>query len=227
MEEKDKKFILTPMNDAKKVSQVLANDTCHTILDAVSDEPLSASQISKKLNIPLTTVDYNLKKLKEVGLIGVHHKRWSPKGKKVNYYAPQAKFVVIAPKHMDASKILPALKSMLPAIVGCAIIGGLIEWFMRPVQFSGATLSSMSSAPAAESERVLADATGGGQALGEAAAETTAAAANTTPLLAEGSEGMASAVSEAAAPHYGLWFFLICLAIILIYVLYRTYRREK
>ena len=85
-------------------------------------------QISEKLNLALTTVDYNVKKLAEVGLITVHHKKWSQKGKKVNYYAPAEKFILIAPKASTA-QIFKVLKTLIPilAIIGLfiGILGGM------------------------------------------------------------------------------------------------------
>ena len=125
---KDKKLIITPLDEnTKKISQVLANDTCRKILDVLAEDPLSSSQISEKLNLPLTTADYNIKKLSEVGLITVHHKKWSPKGKKVNYYAPAEKFILIAPKAPTA-QIFKTLKSLIPVLAVLALISGALEF---------------------------------------------------------------------------------------------------
>ena len=81
MDDKDKKFVITPLKESKEINSVLSNDTCRLILDALADEPLSSSQLSEKLHVPLSTVDDNIKKLAKVGLIDIHHRQWSPRKK--------------------------------------------------------------------------------------------------------------------------------------------------
>ena len=131
MENSDKKLIITPLGGSKELSQVLANDTCRLILDTVSDEALSTSQVANTLGLNLSTVDYNIKKLEAVGLVEVSHKKWSPKGRKVNYYAPANKFIVILPKFIKGD-VLKALKGVLPIIgAGALVIGGALGWFLR------------------------------------------------------------------------------------------------
>lgn len=146
MEEKEKKLVITPLERSKEINQALANDTCRAILDAVSDEPMSASQISEKLNLPLTTADYNIKKLLGVDLISVHHKRWSPKGKKVNFYGPKEKYVVIGPG-LKSEEVIENLKKLLPAFVGAAVVSGFVEWITRPKYFGAAVQETALKAP--------------------------------------------------------------------------------
>ncbi len=119
----NKKFEITPLHESKEINRVLANNTCRIILNALSNEPLSSSQISEKLQIPLSTVDDNIKKLAKVGLVNVHHARWSPKGRKVNFYQPQEKFIILTPR-FEREKVLQTLRIMLlPVIVLVALIG--------------------------------------------------------------------------------------------------------
>jgi len=136
MKEKDNKLVITPLRGSKGVSQVLSNDTCRDILDTVSDEPLPASQIADKLCIPLPTIDYNLKKLADVGLIKIHHKRWSQKGRKMNFYAPANKFIIIVPRLVN-NEALKTLKKLLPIGSLVTLAGGVTGFFLwsklRPV----------------------------------------------------------------------------------------------
>lgn len=102
----DEKLLILHLNDenAKKISQIISNDTARHILEAVTSKPLSASQIAEKLAIPLTTVQYNLKRLSDVGLVKVERIKYSEKMKEMKMYAPQRKFVVIVPEK-DEEKI--------------------------------------------------------------------------------------------------------------------------
>lgn len=195
--EKDKKLVIMPLNESKAVSQVLANDKCRKILDILSDEPMSTSQVADRLNLPLTTVDYNIKKLKGVNLIGVHHKRWSPKGKKVPYYAPQEKFIIIAPK-MKPDQILSTLKGLIPLFAGAAVIGGVLEIFSRPYSFAAESMG--------------------------AAAPLVNATPDAAPIMAEEAAGTATFHGLLASPHYGLWFFAIASLCICAFAIYKIYK---
>jgi predicted transcriptional regulator len=67
----DEKLLILPLNDknSKKLSQIISNDTARNVLEAIASQSLSASRIAKKLSIPLTTVQYNLDKLSDAGLV--------------------------------------------------------------------------------------------------------------------------------------------------------------
>ena len=69
----DEKLLILPLNDknSRKITQIISNDTARNILEAVASEPLSTSEIAEKLGIPLSTVQYNLDKLNDAGLVKV------------------------------------------------------------------------------------------------------------------------------------------------------------
>ena len=95
----EKLFIILPFDESsKKIIETLNNDTARKILEVLSEEALSTSQIAEKLNLPLTTVQYNVKKLLEVELIKVKFKRLSEKRREVEYYEPSKKLIVILPE---------------------------------------------------------------------------------------------------------------------------------
>jgi predicted transcriptional regulator len=93
------KYILLSMEDEKlkKVSEILSNKTCKKILDFMADEKsVSETDISKKLEIPLNTVEYNLKKLVGVQLVEKTSEFfWSKKGKKITIYQISNKSIII------------------------------------------------------------------------------------------------------------------------------------
>ncbi len=120
---KDKKLLILPLDeDSKDMAQILANDTALKILEVLSENPLSASDIAKKLDLGLTTVHYNIKKLNEVGLIEVVKTRWSKKEREIKIYGPVEKFIVIVPKKIKRKEVIESLRRILPII----LIGGLL-----------------------------------------------------------------------------------------------------
>ena len=126
----DEKLLILSLNDenSKKISQIISNDTARNILEAVASKPLSASEIAEKLGVPLTTVQYNLEKLNDVGLVKVERIKHSEKRKPVKMYAPQRKFVVIIPEKTNRKDVIAVLKRYLTVIFFAVAGSGLIEF---------------------------------------------------------------------------------------------------
>lgn len=118
----------------KKLAGVLGNDTCEKIIDYLEkNDEASASDISEALNFPLNTVDYNIKKLVESGIVEKKKKFfWSSKGKKIVTYGLSNKSIVISPKK---SSIQSKAKSLVPGILAIGIGTILVKIFARPASF--------------------------------------------------------------------------------------------
>ena len=133
----EEELLILPLNDknSKKLSQIISNDTARDVLEAIASKPLSASEIAEKLGIPLTTVQYNLEKLNDVGLVKVERTRYSKKMKHMKIYAPQRKFVIIVPeKKTSRSEVIAALK-MLLTMTFFAVVGfGVIEFLTMKIK---------------------------------------------------------------------------------------------
>ena len=128
---KDEKLLILPLNDknSKKISQIISNDTARNILEAIASQPLSASQIAEKLSISLTTVQYNLEKLNDAGLVKVERTKYSEKMKHMKIYAPQRKFIVIVPEKRGRRDVIATLKRYLTVIAFAVVGSGIIEFF--------------------------------------------------------------------------------------------------
>lgn len=110
-----KNFILLSMEDEKikKISNVISNDSCRKILDYLSNKDATESELASKLNIPISTVHYNLQQLMETGLIEAEEFHYSKKGKEINHYKLANKYIIIAPKKTFGIK--EKLRGILPA----------------------------------------------------------------------------------------------------------------
>jgi DNA-binding transcriptional ArsR family regulator len=130
---KEDKFVITPIKDSKKINKVLANDTARQVLDLLSHKPMTLSQISEKMKIPPTTIDYSIKQLESVGLIK-SRTGFNKNHRIAKYYEPQEKFIILAPGKSE--NVIGALKNMLPAISALGIVSALVEYFYKiPVGF--------------------------------------------------------------------------------------------
>ena len=189
----NEKYLLVNLEDehSKKVAESIANKTARKILDYLSSkEEAGAEEISKELQFPLSTIDYNLKNLKKAGLIETKHFIWSNRGKKIILYKVAKKFIIIAPKGVSWKD---EIKKIIPVITGAAIIGALIEFFTRPE-------------PVLTLQKSIAEESAQGR-------------------LYASAPSMAPAVTQ--NPHYGFWFFIAVLAIILIYLLAKHIKKRK
>lgn len=132
--ESDEKVLILPLGEAsKKITQTLSNDSARQVLELLADEPMSASDIAEKLEIPLTTVKYNLDALIESGLITIKQTRWSVKGRKIKIYAPIRKLIVIVPDKTDRKSVANILRRYLGVVLGAAGISAIIEWWHQPL----------------------------------------------------------------------------------------------
>ena len=132
---------MVDVNDARagKIAEVISNKTSKKILTLLADNELSESEIAGKLDLPANTVNYNIKKLVESGLIEKKSFLWSAKGRRVPIYRVSNKKIVISPK--------PILKGVLPAV----LISGLIAFgikLLTDMQYAGYKAVSESGAEA-------------------------------------------------------------------------------
>jgi len=137
------KFLLVSLQEdkAKKLAQVITNDTCRKILDYLADKEGSESKIAKILELPISTVHYNLKQLVDGGLVVVDEFHYSKKGKEINHYKLANKYIIIVPKSTHGIK--EKLKSLLPAFLIVAGIGFILQFINGKSQ----SLGKMASTP--------------------------------------------------------------------------------
>ena len=111
------KFVLVSLSDkkSKKIAEIISNETARKILDYLGEKnKVSPIGLSKKLNVPISTITYNLKLLSEHGLIVKEDEVWSDKGRKVSLYSIAKKMILIVPKGFDWKD---SLKKILPVFL--------------------------------------------------------------------------------------------------------------
>ena len=123
-----KNFLLLSLEDTKikKVSNVISNDSCRKILDYLANKEATESELAEKLQLPISTVHYNLQQLMETGLISAEEFHYSKKGKEISHYKLANKYIIIAPKSTFGIK--EKLKSILPVALIAAGAAGTIQF---------------------------------------------------------------------------------------------------
>lgn len=133
---------------SKKVAEAISNKTARRILDYLSSkEEAGAEEIAKELQLPLSTIDYNLKNLKQAGLLEAKHFLWSSRGKRIILYRVAKKFIVIAPKGLSWKD---ELKKILPFVGISAIAAFIIEYTTKPAPYLAVMKESARSADAGQ-----------------------------------------------------------------------------
>ncbi len=122
------KLLVLPLGDeSKKITQVISNDTARQIMELLAGQSMSASDIAKKLDVPLTTTKYNLENLVDVGLVKIERIKYSKKGRQVKVYAPVRKLIVVVPEKLGSASITEILKKYLGVILTAVFVSGFVE----------------------------------------------------------------------------------------------------
>ena len=112
------KVLVLPVNgESRKITQILSNETSIKILEL--------------LELPLTTVKYNLDSLIESDLIKVKQIKWSKKGRQVKIYESAEKLIVLVPSKssIDKLSLVSLLQKYLGVIVAVFFASAGIEYF--------------------------------------------------------------------------------------------------
>jgi DNA-binding transcriptional ArsR family regulator len=150
----DEKYVLVSLNDDKtgKIAEAIGNKTCKKILDLLSREEFSEKDISDNLKIPMNTTNYNIKKLKEAGLIEEKKHFFSVKGKRIPVYKVSNKSIVISSKKISFFK----LKDSLPMVVVAFLFTGFVLGYEKARKFES-SVEEGSMEILGASQKVVAD----------------------------------------------------------------------
>ncbi len=210
---KDNAFMLVSLKDkgAKKLAQVISNDTCKRILELLAKKEATETELSKELGMPMSTVHYNLQNLVEAKLVNAGEYHYSEKGKEVLHYSLANKFVIIAPDNADES-ILNKLKSLIPA----GVIAGGIAFAVKFLEIANFGFGKI-----AESKVGVAEAE-----ISQKAMVLEAAAPDTALMMVEESAPAAMPAPQIAPEPTNILFYII-LTIILTIIIYLAIEYAK
>ncbi len=207
METKNFLLISLEENKSKKLAEVISNDSCRKILDYLSNKKdATETDISKELKIPISTVHYNLKALQEANLVIVDEFHYSKKGKEVNHYKLANKYIIIAPKNEEHSKITEALKKIMPFGIISLAVAGVMYLFNMFINAGTASMKSSSYVADANLRTMQEEiATAAGSALPTSTTEIT------RPLLQS---------------NFAVYFLIGVLSVIIIYFIYELVKKR-
>lgn len=89
---------------AKELAQILMNEKAIAILHLLEDQALSISEISRELNLPISTVSYHIDKMLKVGLIEVAGKKYGKRLQEVKLYRASSRPILLLPRPTKREK---------------------------------------------------------------------------------------------------------------------------
>lgn len=222
----EESFLLVSLQDekAKKLSEVIGNKTAKKILNILAEKKQTESQIAKELNLPISTVHYNLQLLLSSGLVKVNEYHYSSKGKEVNHYEIVNKLIIISPGK-EKEGMFDLLKKFLPITLMVGGISLAIELYSRfSISAKAAATSAIENAPIVAPMMAK-------QAVQNAADSSASVAADAAPsLMAAAPEAVQTAVDTAivqsAYPNYALWFLIGGLFVIALLFIWELVKRK-
>ncbi len=181
--------------ESKKLAGVLSSDKCKKILSMLAEKEASETDIARELKTPINTIEYNLKKLLETGLVKKSKNFfWSRKGKKIDMYKTANRSILISPKF-----------SLVKLIVPAAIIS-IILAFLIKIYYSGIRILSVEKIKGA-GERIFETATSGAREAAGTAPEAAGAMVNATQKT----------ITTVQDPYTWLFFLIGALVALLIF----------
>ncbi len=225
-------FLLVSLKEdkAKQLANVISNDSCRKILDYLGEkEDATETQMAKDLNLPISTIHYNLQHLLKTGIIDVDEFHYSEKGKEVNHYKLANKYIIIAPKTTYGIK--EKLKSILPVSLLALIGAGFIQMYNTYFTPSAKILNAAPSPMVGVAEK-------GGRTLGESMMESAVEEAHLIePMMDTAADQGARAVMEKAPEvivnvtqseaNLALWFLFGSLFVITLLIIFELIKSKK
>ncbi len=196
---KKENFILLSLDDenTKDVANAVSSKTGKKIIEFLEkEEKATESEISSKLKIAPSTVNYTIEQLSKAGLIENTHFHYSQKGKEVKHWALANKLIIIAPKKTQG--LFDKIKDLIPAFFLTGF-GALSIYFSSYINQDSNLEMTQEITPFVAKSRVVED--------------------TSTMLISE------SNVIE-GEPNIALWFFIGAISALILVFLYRVFEKK-
>lgn len=118
--------------EAQTLARAIASPTAGEIIQVLGEEPMTASALAARLEIPITTAAYHLEHLVGAGVIEVTGTRWSRKGREQKIYRLVDRVVIVSPAREDLLSLLKKYAALGLALGGAALIAGMLQAAIAP-----------------------------------------------------------------------------------------------
>jgi len=172
---------------AKQISEVIGSKSCNRILNLLADKDFTVSEISRKLKMPMNTVDYNVKKLVKADLIEKASHWWSVKGKKMPTYKVSNKKIIISPRKSVAK---------------------VFAWTIGLTGLTALTIRELLGRAQYAASPIIDAVEKSGEVMMTSAPQAAGALSDSAPIILEGAESGAGFLSFLAGINPWSWFLI-------------------
>jgi len=184
----DNVVLLEPGDErAQKIAKAMGSKTASDILQFLSDGHKSLTDITERLEIPMTTAKYHVENLLDAGLLSVAETKYSVKGREVKFYSLTNQLLIVAPRHSNVRSLLLKYASLFGIVAFGSVVIGIMSPIFGTVSVMGSNLNTIPGMAVQESV--------GSNA--KAVADVYAANATMTPNLMTAGKGAAANFSPA------------------------------
>lgn len=136
--------------DADEVFSALSSTTARRTYAALAEEPRTASDLAETLDCSLQNVRYHLDNLAEAGLVTEVDTWYSSRGSEMTVYGTgDGPIVLFAGDEDTGSDVQEALRTLVGGAVVLAVLGVIINWFVRPDRTETRTMTALDGAEGA------------------------------------------------------------------------------
>ncbi len=149
-------MMLSLDDDSSDLTSIINSKSAKRIISYLAEkEEATESEVAKELNLPISTVHYNLKKLSEAGIVISESYHYSDKGKKVEHYKIAERLILIIPS--KKKKFSDFIKNLVPAFLSFGVFAiGLLIYNLLVSRIGRSSLHSMSMGATQESAPLMA-----------------------------------------------------------------------
>jgi vacuolar-type H+-ATPase subunit F/Vma7 len=139
----DKIEVFSSEDDKLKfLGELLSNESSRQILLLLTNQEMSANDLSEKTNLRLSLVIHHLNKMKKIGIVSVDKTIKNTKNHDMKYYAAKPVILILPKDASDRASKSKMLHRSIKKIIRFATIGlaGFISWILskplEPKQYS-------------------------------------------------------------------------------------------
>lgn len=129
-DDEDVRVLWLDDDDADDLIGSLSSETARSLLTALHQEPLTASELSDSVDTSVQNVRHHLENLQDAGLVRIAGTRYSVKGREMNVYEPadDSLVVCVGGGTEDRSALIDSLKGIVGVAALLGVASLLVQW---------------------------------------------------------------------------------------------------
>ena len=144
----EKILMLEPGDErAQKIAKAMGSQTASDILQLLADGPISLTDITERLSVPMNTAKYHVENLLDAGLLSIEQTKYSVKGREVKLYSLTNQLLIVAPRQSTMRSLILTYASLFGIVVFGSIVIAAIAQVFRTDGMLRASMNTANGGP--------------------------------------------------------------------------------